>query len=146
MKRIQHHQPSRNTLADIDTAVRKRAGQGLVEDVAICSSSLSTNTGVEDDSGYEYLNHTADIQLHAWGQSLSSALENLVLSMFGYMTSLENVEIDEQFSYAKASNIEAEGHDMKSMIFNFLDEWLFSFHCDYFIAKEITVKKIDLEK
>lgn len=31
MKRIQHHQPSRNTLADIDTAVRKRAGQGLVE-------------------------------------------------------------------------------------------------------------------
>ena len=38
--------------------------------------------------GYEYLDHTADVQLHAWGPSLKEAFEQCAKAMFGYITEL----------------------------------------------------------
>lgn len=40
------------------------------------------------------LDHTADIQLHSWGETLSEALEQVVLAMFSYVTDLTRVDID----------------------------------------------------
>lgn len=131
-------------ILDIDAAIRKRSGRGAV-DVEL-SSDESYCIDNNDLLGYEYLNHTADIQLHSWGSNLCEALEKLAIAMFGYMVSLDTVEIDEEFSMAAAENIVAEGHDMQSMIFNFLDEWLFVFHSTYFIAKGLKISNIDRKK
>ncbi|CAH1369298.1 protein archease-like [Tenebrio molitor] len=76
---------------------------------------------------YEYLDHTADVQLHAWGDSLKEAFEQCGIAMFGYMTELPTVEIKQ------CSEIEATGHDLDSLLFHFLDELLFLFSCEPFL-------------
>lgn len=50
--------------------------------------------------------------------------------MFGYMTEIEYV----QMRYTE--DIVAEGHDMLSLLFHFLDEFLYLFSADpYFIPR-----------
>lgn len=39
--------------------------------------------------------------------------------------------------------VDAEGHDMESMLFNFLEECLYMFHADKFVACE--VKMVDFD-
>ncbi|KAG8588007.1 hypothetical protein GDO81_005850 [Engystomops pustulosus] len=84
------------------------------------------------------LDHTADVQLHAWGETLEEAFEQCAMAMFGYMTDIETVEpID-------TIEVQAEGGDMLSLLYNFLDEWLYKFSADqYFIPREVKVLHID---
>uniref|UniRef100_A0A8C9VJA3 Protein archease n=1 Tax=Scleropages formosus TaxID=113540 RepID=A0A8C9VJA3_SCLFO len=87
---------------------------------------------------YEYLDHTADVQLHAWGNSLEEAFEQCAMAMFGYMTDTETVEP------IGSMEVESEGHDLESLLFHFLDDWLFKFSADsFFIPREVKVLHID---
>ena len=101
----------------------------------------------------EYLDHTADVQLHSWGAALEVAFEQQapiqsdcrasasaapaqrereslsaarpqVLAVFGLITDLDDVRVDP----TQAREVVAEGHDMHSLLYNFLDEWLFQFN------------------
>lgn len=99
------------------------------------------STGVAQDSGYEYLDHTADVQLHAWGASLAEALANTALAMYNYMTPLSGIAINPSIDRTFA----AEGHDMQSLVFNFLDELLFIFSTEFFTCKELTVTELDCQ-
>ncbi|XP_028674756.1 protein archease [Erpetoichthys calabaricus] len=87
---------------------------------------------------FEYLDHTADVQLHSWGDTLEEAFEQCAMAMFGYMTDIETVEpID-------TVQTESEGEDMLSLLFHFLDDWLFKFSADqFFIPREIKVLQLD---
>lgn len=87
---------------------------------------------------YEYLDHTADVQLHAWGDDLKEAFEQVATAMFGYMTELSTVDI------ARTIEVTAEADDMIGLLFHFLDEFLFLM-CDdpYFIVKEVEILEFD---
>ncbi|XP_019615670.1 PREDICTED: protein archease-like [Branchiostoma belcheri] len=89
---------------------------------------------------YEYLDHTADVQLHSWGEDLKEAFEQCAVGMFGYMTEIETVEpLD-------THEIEAEGDDMESLLYQFLDEWLFAFSAEpFFIARDVKIVEFDRE-
>ena len=95
----------------------------------------------EDDPsprGYEYCDHTADVQIHSWGETIHAAFEECCVGMFGYMTEIGKVDAIDTFT------LEAKGHDMESLLFNFLDEWLFAFSAEpYFIANEIKITEFD---
>ncbi|XP_071377805.1 protein archease isoform X3 [Centroberyx affinis] len=86
---------------------------------------------------YEYLDHTADVQIHSWGNSLEEAFEQCAMGMFGYMTDTETVEPTDTV------DVESEGEDMESLLFHFLDDWLFKFSADlFFVPRGTEVKAI----
>jgi len=80
---------------------------------------------------YEYLDHTADVQLHSWGDSLEEAFEQCAMAMFGYMTDIETVEPIDTVEF------ESEGEDLESLLFHFLDDWLFKFSADLFFVPRV---------
>ncbi|KAK1120370.1 hypothetical protein K0M31_012351 [Melipona bicolor] len=102
--------------------------------------ALSKEDFVIPPAKYEYLDHTADVQLHAWGDTLEEAFEQCAVAMFGYMTDLERVQM------TQLHHIEAEGHDLESLLFHFLDELLFMFSAEPFIvAKKVKITNFDRE-
>ncbi|TGZ65687.1 hypothetical protein CRM22_005738 [Opisthorchis felineus] len=90
---------------------------------------------------YEYLDHTADVQLHSWGDTLKEAFEQIAMAMFGYMTTnYDSVEMLEPYE------TEAKGEDSLSLLYHFLDEWLFAFSAEpYFIPRVIYITEFDME-
>ncbi|XP_068194568.1 protein archease [Antennarius striatus] len=87
---------------------------------------------------YEYLDHTADVQIHSWGATLEEAFEQCAMGMFGYMTDTETVEPTD------IVHVESSGDDMQSLLFHFLDDWLYKFCADlFFVPREIKVLDID---
>lgn len=69
-------------------------------------------------------------RIHAWGDTLTEAFEQCANAMFHYMTEVDYIEMKESF------DIEVEGHDMMSLLYNFLDELLFTFSAEpYYIAR-----------
>uniref|UniRef100_A0A665W7E5 Protein archease n=1 Tax=Echeneis naucrates TaxID=173247 RepID=A0A665W7E5_ECHNA len=81
---------------------------------------------------YEYLDHTADVQIHSWGDSLEEAFEQCAMGMFGYMTDTETVEPTDTIE------VESEGEDMESLLFHFLDDWLYKFCADLFFIPRVS--------
>uniref|UniRef100_A0A3B3CC24 Protein archease n=2 Tax=Oryzias melastigma TaxID=30732 RepID=A0A3B3CC24_ORYME len=76
--------------------------------------------------------------IHSWGDSLEEAFEQCAMGMFGYMTDTETVEpLD-------TVEVESEGEDMESLLFHFLDDWLYKFCADlFFVPREVKVLHID---
>uniref|UniRef100_A0A0K8TP52 Protein archease-like isoform x2 n=1 Tax=Tabanus bromius TaxID=304241 RepID=A0A0K8TP52_TABBR len=90
------------------------------------------------DCKFEYLDHTADVQLHAWGSSLKEAFEQCGMAMFGYMTELPYVDIKHCYK------IEAEADDIEGLLFHFLDELLFLFCAEpYLICRKLEIIKFE---
>ena len=60
--------------------------------------------------------------------------------MFGYITTLKYIEISQE------EEISVEGHDLQSLLYNFLDEVLFLFNAEPFLTcKEIEITEFDKE-
>jgi SHS2 domain-containing protein len=88
------------------------------------------------------LDHTADIQLHSWGSTLEEALEQVVLAMFSYMSDITRVEIDPE----REDTFTVEGHDMDSLLFNLLDEFLYRFATNEWIIRDVHVQKLQRDR
>ncbi|XP_035210342.1 protein archease-like isoform X2 [Stegodyphus dumicola] len=62
----------------------------------------------------------------------------IAVAMFGYMTEIDKVEI------LMSQDIEAEGDDMLSLLFHYLDEFLYVFSAEpYFIARKVKILHFD---
>jgi SHS2 domain-containing protein len=156
------NRPSDQNAAFIKAAIKKRSGKGSIhppisakKEEGTAEQLISTVEDEEEESesirhpsdkGYEYLDHTADIQLHAWGEDLSCCLVQLIRCMFGYMTCIDLVGIDEEMSLDVGKKVIAQGHDWLSLVYSFMDEWLFVFHDTGFIAKELEIIAIDRDR
>jgi SHS2 domain-containing protein len=87
-------------------------------------------------SGFEFLEHPADIWVHAWGPTRELAFEQCVHALTKTMTDpdliIDRIE----------KTIELEDQTLGSLLVAFLTEFLFLFDTEYLIFKSVTVTKI----
>ena len=94
---------------------------------------------------YEYLDHTADVQLHSWGDTLKESFEQIAMSMFAYMTEIETVE--ELIEHELDVKLDEGDGDLLNMVYHWLDEWLFAFCAEpFFIPRRIVIKEFDMNE
>lgn len=98
------------------------------------SATKSTNTIKQ----YEYLSHTADIQLHSWGSSFTSALSNICIAMFDYISNIDLVDLNNK-DRIHSYEFDIESDDIQACVYNTMDEFLFRF-----VTNNILVGKIDI--
>lgn len=90
---------------------------------------------------FEYLDHTADVQIHSWGEDLSEAFEQNAMGMFNYMTDINGVVPK------SCREISVEADDLESLLYRYLDELLFLMSGEpYFIPREVKITEFDEEK
>ena len=85
---------------------------------------------------FEFLEHTADTKIRAYGNSLEEAFCNVALATTETMTDLKSLRGVESRSVLVSSE------DEKSLLYDFLDEVLYLFDVEGFLVKEVKDIKI----
>jgi Uncharacterized conserved protein len=82
-------------------------------------------------SSFEILEHTADVLVRAWGDSLEEALASAILGMYEVMTDLSKVEAREE------RVVEAEGMDLENLLYNLLERLIVLFDEEAFLVSKV---------
>lgn len=82
---------------------------------------------------FAYLDHPADVIITGSGRSLGEALEAIALGMYNYMTDLSLVVA------RHCKRVRVEAITLPNILFHFLDECLYLYSSEYFLAKHIRV-------
>lgn len=85
---------------------------------------------------FRFLEHTADIKFQAFGKTFEEVFENSALAMF-------NTIYRGKVSNRKKLKISVKGKDSESLLYNFLEEFLFLFDSENFLPSKIKKIKID---
>lgn len=90
---------------------------------------------------YEFLDHTADVQIHAWGDDLREAFENAAVAMTAYITDIKSVEITSKES------ISVEAEDLNGLLYRFLDDVLFLFNAEpCLLSKRVRILEFEHDR
>mmetsp|Transcript_1600 Transcript_1600/g.2549 ORF Transcript_1600/g.2549 Transcript_1600/m.2549 type:complete len:205 (+) Transcript_1600:18-632(+) len=137
----------RSEPAVVSSARAVPANQRTIEDAVSARSNahraqatLSSKDGCDGDN-YEYLDHTADVQCHSWGSDMKEAFEHMATCMFNYMTDLATVDINDE----RTITFTKTGHDIQSLLYNYMDELLYRFCTDSFCVKRVEITEFDEE-
>jgi SHS2 domain-containing protein len=85
---------------------------------------------------FKFLEHTADIKFKAYGKSLKEAFENSALAV---ISSIYSEKIEDN----KKKIISIKGRDLKNLLYNFLEEFLFLIDSENFLASNVRILKFD---
>jgi len=89
-------------------------------------------------AGYEFREHTADVQIRSWGSSLEEAFSQTAYSLIATITpDLKKITP----KIKKTITVEAE--DKEALLFDFLSEFLYIFDVDELVFSQIYVSKIE---
>jgi SHS2 domain-containing protein len=86
---------------------------------------------------FEFLEHTADVYVVAYGNDLEEAFENAAYATFEAMTETEKVEPKIE------DNIEVEGHDEYALLYNWLEALLIKFEMTENLYSKFKISKIE---
>ena len=88
---------------------------------------------------FKFLAHTADIKFKAFGNSIEKVFENSALALF-------NTIYDKRIKNKKKFKVSVQGHDLESLLYNFLEEFLILIDSKNFLPGKIKNLKMDLKK
>ncbi|MEM1507372.1 MAG: archease [Candidatus Bathyarchaeia archaeon] len=86
---------------------------------------------------FEFLEHTADVYIAAYGKNLHEAFENAALAMFETMTDTKDVKCEIEES------VEVEGEDKQSLLYNWLEDLLVRFEVENMLYSRFNIIKIE---
>jgi len=89
---------------------------------------------------YKFLPHTADIKIQADGKSLEEAFKSSAQAL--KETIAGKIKIKEEIK----KQIKAEGNDLESLLYSFLEEFLYLLDAEDFILSKIINLKISPQK
>lgn len=89
---------------------------------------------------YKFLEHTADAKFQAFGKTIEEAFSNAAYALAETMT--KGVKIQEKVTW----KIDATGKDYSSLLYNFLEEFLFLLDTENFLLARITKISISEEE
>ncbi|MEM2139751.1 MAG: archease [Nitrososphaera sp.] len=84
--------------------------------------------------GYRFLEHMTDAVIEAYGETLEEAFEQAAKGLNDTMIDLKDVRPDREI------RIEAEGHDLESLLFDWLDKVMLVLVADGIVMSEFSVK------
>ena len=73
----------------------------------------------------------ADLTVEGSGCNLEKAVANVILGMFNAISPLEGISSERFFKF------KVEGHDLKSLLFNLMDEFLYIHDTEKLVASKI---------
>ena len=85
---------------------------------------------------FKFFEHTADAKFQAYGKTMEEAFSNAALAMFSIITDTKKIKKNIK------KGIEARGHDLKSLLYNYLEELLFLIDTENFLLNHIEELKI----
>jgi len=86
---------------------------------------------------YEFLNHTADAKIRAYGQNIEEAFVNAGLAVFSILKNPDKVKS------IINKDVNVESKEYSSLLYDFLEELLFLLDTEGFLLSKITNLKIE---
>jgi SHS2 domain-containing protein len=90
-------------------------------------------------AGYEFLDHPADIWVHAWGPKIENAFEQCVYALMQTMTDPTKIEPRLE------RTIEVEDDNKGSLLVAFLSEFLYLFDTEYLVVNNVRITGLELD-
>ena len=89
-------------------------------------------------AGFEFREHTADVQVRSWGSSLEEAFSQTAYSL------METITPDlKKITPKIEKKITIKAEDKEALLFDFLSEFLYIFDVDELVFSQIYVSKIE---
>ena len=82
---------------------------------------------------FNFLPHTADIKFQAFGKTIEECFENSGLATAHSI-------FDGKVKNKKVKKIKVKGNDLRSLLYNFLDEIIYLFDAESFLVGDLKVK------
>ncbi len=89
-------------------------------------------------AGFEFRDHTADVQVRSWGSSLEEAFSQTAYSLMATIT--PNLK---KITPKVERELTVEAEDKEALLFDFLSEFLYIFDVDELVFNEIHVRSIE---
>jgi SHS2 domain-containing protein len=92
---------------------------------------------VANEKKFEFLEHTADVYIAAYGKDMIEAFENAAFAMFEVMTDVSNVKADIE------DYVEVEGEDEQALLYNWLEALLVKFELNDILFSKFKILKME---